>query len=148
MTKKMDEKVDFKILVRAEPERVYDAIATSKGLDGWFTNGASVDDHTDGRIEFVWKNHGPDHYDGSNGGPILEYNRPHRFVFQWKVDTDTYNTTVEIDFKKVDEGTLVHLIEYGYDDSPTGLRDLLARATGWGEVLTIMKYYVEHGVTY
>jgi len=148
MTKKMDEKVDFKILVRAEPERVYDALATAKGLDGWFTSGASVDDHAGGKIKFVWKNHGPDHYDGSSEGPILENNRPRRFVFQWKVDTDSYNTTVEIDFTKDAEGTMVRLVEHGYDDTPTGLRDLLARATGWGEVLTMMKYYVEHGVTY
>ncbi len=148
MTNKMDEKVNVKILVRAEPERVYDALATGKGLDGWFTHGATVDSHAGGKIHFRWKDHGPDHYSGESEGPILEGNRPKRFVFQWKVDTDSYMTTVEIDFQKVPEGTIVRLVESGYDDTPTGLKDLLARATGWGEALTVMKYFVEHGIKY
>jgi uncharacterized protein YndB with AHSA1/START domain len=33
-------KVQFKTLIRAEPERVYAALATAKGLDAWFTNGS------------------------------------------------------------------------------------------------------------
>lgn len=148
MTKRLNEKVNFKVLVRAEPERVYDAIATSKGLDGWFTVGASVDSHAGGTIHFRWENHGPDRFSGESIGSIVEADRPNRFSFQWKVDTDSYNTTVEIDFQKVAEGTMVKLVECCYDDSPTGLKDLIARATGWGEALTIMKYYVEHGVTY
>ncbi|HZS46125.1 MAG TPA: SRPBCC domain-containing protein [Blastocatellia bacterium] len=148
MTKKIDEKVNVKVLVRAEPERVYDAIATAKGLDGWFTQGALVDARAGGRIHFRWKNHGPDHYDGESEGPVLEVDRPNRFVFQWKVDTDSYMTTVAIDFRKVDEGTIVQLTEQAYDDTPTGLKDMLARATGWGEALIQMKYWVEHGVRY
>ena len=66
-----DQKVEFHSLMRTTPERAYDAIATSKGLDAWFTTGAFVD-----------------------------------------------------------------------------VQDLLNRATGWGCVLTLMKFYLEHGVTY
>ncbi|MEW6211523.1 MAG: SRPBCC domain-containing protein [Acidobacteriota bacterium] len=148
MKKTMDEKVNVRILVRATPERAYDALATADGLDGWFTTGASLDAREGGRIDFRWKDWGVDRYTGENGGPVLEARRPERFVFQWRVDSDSYNTTVEITFKQVEEGTVVHLIESGYEDSPTGLKDLLARATGWGEALTLMKFYVEHGVRY
>jgi len=148
MPNKIDEKVNVRILVRSEPERVYDAISTGKGLDGWFTKGATVDPHAGGKIHFRWKDHGPDRYSGESEGPVLEADRPKRFVFQWKVDTDSYMTTVQIDFQKVAEGTIVRLVEQGYDDTPTGLKDMLARAAGWGEALTVMKYFVEHGVTY
>lgn len=144
----IDEKVSCAILVRATPERVYDAIATADGLDGWFTTSASVDARPGGEIRFRWKDWGHDHYTGENGGPVLESKRPERFVFQWRVDTDSYDTTVEINFEKVEEGTVVRLFERGYEDSPTGLKDMLARASGWGEALALMKFYVEHGVRY
>src|SRR5262249_4510802 len=139
MKKTMSQRVDFRTLVRAEPERVYDAIATSEGLDGWFTTGADVDARPGGTINFRWKDYGLDHYDGENGGPVLEAARPHRFVFKWKADSGGYDTTVEIDFEPVPEGTVVRLIEHGYEDSPAGQQDLMNRVSGWAQVLTLMK---------
>lgn len=142
------EKVNFKTLVRVQPERAYDAIATSKGLDEWFTNGSSVDARPGGQIDFRWKDWGLDRYTGQNAGPVLEANRPERFVFQWRADSGSYYTTVEIDFESVDEGTLVKLIEYGYEDTSVGMQDLLNRVSGWAQVLTLMKFYLEHGMKY
>jgi uncharacterized protein YndB with AHSA1/START domain len=148
MVKIMNEKVNFSTLVRAIPERVYDAVATSQGLNSWFTTDASVDAVAGGRIELRWKDWGYSRYSGENGGPILHADRPTRFSFQWKADSGTYDTTVDIEFKQVPEGTLVRLTEDGYQDTPAGLNDLLNRATGWGEALTLMKFWVEHGHTY
>ena len=144
----MDRKVEFSTLIRVEPARVYDAIATAEGLDGWFTKGATVDSRTGGQIQFRWKDHGVDHYSGENGGPILEARRPERFVFQWKADSGLYLTTVEIDIAPVNDGTVIHLIEYGYEDNQTGMHDFLNRVSGWAQALTLMKFYLEHGVTY
>ena len=142
------EKVDFRILIKVQPERAYDSITTPEGLDGWFTNGAEVDARKGGRIQFRWRDYGADEYTGENGGPVLEARRPERFAFQWTADSGGYDTTVEIDFEPHEKGTLVHLVEYGYEDGPAGMQDLLNRATGWGCVLTLMKFYLEHGVTY
>ena len=144
----MDRKVEFNTLIRVEPERVYDAIATSEGLDGWFTKKASVDARPGGQIQFRWRDYGLDHYSGENGGPVLEARRPDRFVFQWKADSGTYYTTVEIDIDRVDSGSVIHLVEYGYEDNQVGMKDFLNRVSGWAEVLTLMKFYLEHGVTY
>lgn len=55
---------------------------------------------------------------------------------------------VEIDFEPRGDKTLVRLIEHGYEDSDRGTEDMLNRASGWGCVLTLMKFYLEHGVTY
>ncbi len=142
------EKVDFTSLMKVPPERAYDAIASAAGLDGWFTKGAKVEAKSGGRIQFRWEDYGPDGYAGENGGPVLEARRPERFVFQWTTDSGGYDTTVEIDFAPHEKGTMVHLVEQGYEDSPAGMQDLLNRATGWGCVLTLMKFYLEHGVTY
>jgi uncharacterized protein YndB with AHSA1/START domain len=148
MTKKIDEKASFSTLIRVEPERVYDALATKEGLDSWFTTRATVDARPGGKIHFYWENWGPERYTGENGGPVLEAKRPERFVFQWKVDVGTNITTVEIDIKPDKEGTVVSLIEYGYEDTPTGLRNMLNRASGWAQALTLMKFFLEHGVKY
>ncbi|MGE0884109.1 MAG: SRPBCC domain-containing protein [Blastocatellales bacterium] len=148
MKKMIDEKVRVTTLVRAEPERVYDAMTTVEGLNAWFTTSSQVDLRPGGSILFQWKDWGHSKYTGELGGPVLEARRPERFVYKWKVDTDDYLTTVEIDFERVKDGTIVRLVEYSYEDTPTGLKDMLARATGWGEVLTLLKFYVEHGVTY
>jgi uncharacterized protein YndB with AHSA1/START domain len=148
MAKTRDEKVKFNTLVRVKPERAYDAIATSDGLDAWFTTGASVDARPGGHIHFRWKDWGLERYTGENRGPVLEAKRPERFVFQWKADSGGYDTTVEINFEPVEEGTAVRLIEYGYEDTPAGMQDLLNRVSGWAQVLTLMKFYLEHGAKY
>ncbi len=144
----MSRQITFGTMVRARPEQVYDAIATSEGLDGWFTTGASVDASPGGHITFRWENWGPENYTGENGGPVVEANRPHRFAFRWRVDSGGYETAVEIDLKPKEEGTFVRLVEHGYEDDDTGTQDMLNRASGWAQALTLMKFYVEHGVTY
>ena len=38
--------------------------------------------------------------------------------------------------------------EYGYPDTPEGWEQHMSCSTGWGEALTLLKFYVEHGVRY
>ncbi len=137
-------------LVRAEPERVYDALTTAAGLDGWFTSGATVDARPGGEIRFRWRGWGPDEITDEDGGPVLEARRPERFVFQWLPDRSGEPTTVEVDFDfdLAEGGTVLRLREYGYEDTPAGRRQILDCAAGWGEALTLLKFYVEHGIRY
>jgi uncharacterized protein YndB with AHSA1/START domain len=148
MTKTIDAAIKHSILIRAEPKRVYEALTTAKGLDAWFTEGAKVDARPGGHITFRWKNWGPDLYTGEDGGPVLEAQPPERFIFQWHPDNSSYRTTVEITSVKSDKGTIVQLREYGYQDTPNGLKAMLDCATGWGEALTLLKFFVEHGIRY
>ncbi|MBI4876553.1 MAG: SRPBCC domain-containing protein [Acidobacteria bacterium] len=142
------EKVDFKTLVRVAPERVFDALTTARGLDEWFTASSSIDPTPGGLIVYRWKDWGIQKYTGEYRGQVIEIDRPRRYVWQWMADSGGYDTTVEMDFTPTGEGTLVRLVEYGYEDGPVGMRDLLNRVAGWAEVLTLMKYYLEHGVRY
>lgn len=135
-------------LVRAPIERVYDALATPAGLDGWFTVGATVDARPGGTIVFRWKEWGVWRYTGEDGGPVLEAARPSRFVFRWRPDPAGEPTTVEVTFESRADGTVVRLREHGYQDTPTGRKKLLECASGWGEALTLMKFYVERGMRY
>jgi uncharacterized protein YndB with AHSA1/START domain len=148
MAKTRNEKVDFRTLIRVEPGRVYDAIATEAGLNEWFTNGASVDLRPGGAIQFRWKDYGIDHYSGEIPGKVIDTRRPDRHVFQWRADSGTYDSKVEIEIKPVEGGTVLRLVETGYEDTPAGMQDLLNRVSGWAEVLTLMKFYLEHGLKY
>lgn len=142
------EKVNFKILIRVAPERVFDSLATASGLNEWFTTDASVDLRPGGAIQFRWENWGLERYTGEIPGRVVEVERPFRYVFQWRADSGTYDTTVEITFTAVAEGTIVHLVETGYEETAAGMQDLLNRVSGWAQVLTLLKFYLEYGVGY
>jgi len=79
---------------------------------------------------------------------VLEAKRPEKFVFQWYADNPDYATTIEMIFEKVAEGTVIRLREYGYHDTPSGVKAMLECAAGWGEALTLLKYYIEHNLLY
>jgi len=150
MTQIMDVEVVHSTLVRAPIEKVYDSITTGEGLDSWFTQGASVDRRPGGKIHFRWDGERTAITEGiiEDGGPILEAIRPSSFVFQWSPDNNTYYTTVELVFKEEEKGTRVTVKESGFQDTLEGRKALIGCSTGWGEALTMLKYYLEHGVKY
>ncbi len=135
-------------LIRAAPEKVYDAFTTGQGLDAWFTQGAEVVPHPGGAIRFRWVDWGPDRIHAQDVGRVLEAQRPVRFVFQWHPDEPDYATTVKVDFKAESGYTIVRLREVGFRDTPSGRAAFANCATGWGEALTLLKFYVEHGLRY
>ena len=145
MMEVIPESIQHVVYVHAQPPDVYAAFTTAQGLDGWFTSGAEVDPRPGGSIRFRWKDWGPLNVTAEDGGPVLEATPSRRFVFQWRPDTIRYFTTVELQFKPAQGGTQVSLREYGYQNTPTGLRSMLNCATGWGAALTLLKFYVEHG---
>lgn len=140
--------ISHSTIIRADPLRVYLALATSKGLDAWFTSGASVNAQPGGEIHFRWVNWGPDHVLTEDGGPVLEAIPGARFVFQWHPDLPDYATTVEINFLANEDGTIVSLHEYGFANNESGFAAMINCATGWGEALTLLKFYLEHGLHY
>ena len=148
MTKLLDTEIRQTTLVRANPEKVYDGIASAEGLNTWFTYNSELDPRPGGDIVFRWKDWGPDKYTLDSHGKVLEAKRPEKFVFQWYSDSTEYATTIEMIFEKVEEGTVVRLREYGYHDTPSGIAAMLECATGWGEALTLLKFYVEHNLLY
>jgi uncharacterized protein YndB with AHSA1/START domain len=140
--------INHSTIIRADPMRVYNALTTSEGLDAWFTSGARVSALSGGEILFRWVNWGPDHITTEDGGPVLDATPPLRFVFQWHPDLPDYATTVEINFRPTEDGTIVSLREHGYADTESGLSAMLSCATGWGEALTLLKFYLEYGLHY
>lgn len=137
------------ILVRAPRERVYDALASAEGLDGWFTSGARVDARPGGEMHWRWQDWGPDHVTAEDPGRVLEASRPSRLAFEWHGQgLEEPPTTVEVDFEEHPDGTVVRLREHGYLDTASGRKGFASCSEGWGQALALLKFYVEHGLRY
>lgn len=142
----LDVAISQATFIRATPEHVYTLLTTGEGWDAWFTSGAKVEPWPGGEIRFRWRNWGPDHIDADDFGAVVEAQEPRRFAFRWHPDGPDYATTVEIDLEPSGEGTVARLRESGYCNTASGIQSMVGCATGWGEAMTLLKFYVEHGI--
>ena len=139
--KRLGHEVKQSVFIRASREKVYDAFATAEGLDGWFTRGSRVDPRPGGAILFRWVDWGAVKSINTDvAGRVIEAKRPERFVYEWGEPGS--ESTVEIVLEQRDDGTLVRLREFGFRK----IENLIDNAGGWGEALTLAKFWVEHGI--
>jgi uncharacterized protein YndB with AHSA1/START domain len=90
---------------------------------------------------FRWVDWGPEKDINQEApGRVIEAKRPERFVFEWGKPGE--ETTVEIVLEEREGGTLLKLREYGFRD----LGSAMGNASGWGEALTLVKFWIEHGI--
>ncbi|CAA9544622.1 MAG: hypothetical protein AVDCRST_MAG33-325 [uncultured Thermomicrobiales bacterium] len=143
----LDLKIVHRTLIRSDPESVYDALTTGEGFDSWFTRGSEIDARPGGSYVFRWRGWGPDKTDGDRSGPVIDAQRPSRYVFQWNEHLGQ-RTTVAFALDAVPDGTVVTVTETGYPDTPDGRFQIMDCAVGWGEALTLLKFWIEHGVRY
>jgi len=129
------------VFVRATRERVCDAFATAEGLDGWFTRGSRIDARPGGALLFRWVDWGAEKdITADVPGRVIEAKRPERLVFEWGEPGS--ESTVEIIFEAREGGTLVKLREFGFRT----VENVVENAGGWGEALTLAKFWLEHGI--
>ena len=57
-------------------------------------------------------------------------------------------TTLKRDGKEHATGSQARLVEGIYEDGDVGNQDMLNRAGGWGQALTLLKFWVEDGLKY
>jgi uncharacterized protein YndB with AHSA1/START domain len=138
--------IRYSTYIQAPPRRVYETLTTASGWDAWFTQGTELDARPGGFIQLRWVNLGVDHSMGEDGGPVLEAVPSRRFVFQWTPGDSP--TTVAFDLEPRGPGTVVRVTEAGHTTSQGDLEALVECAGGWGEALTLLKMYLEHGITF
>ena len=134
--------------IHTNPMQVYHTLTSPQGLDAWLTTCASVQAKKDVEINFRWVNWGSNHISTQDGGLVLVAITGKCFVFQWNPDVPDYPTTVEINLTNKDGGTIVSFREQGFAATPSGLQAMVDCATGWGEALTLLKYYLEYELHY
>jgi uncharacterized protein YndB with AHSA1/START domain len=141
--------ITHRTLVRTPREAVYRALTTAEGLDQWFTRGTEIVPEPGGVVHLRWRDWGADSISVEDRGEVVEAVAPERFVFRWHGNGLTGDlTTVELDFVEDERGTVVSVRESGFVDDEEGRAGFVSCCAGWGEALSLMKFYVEHGVTY
>lgn len=139
------EKIRQTTFIKATPEKVYDTITSGEGWNAFFTKETEIDPKPGGHITFRWVDWGPSLYTTSAGGPVIEADRPSRFVFKWG---KKIQSTVAFDLEEKHGGTVVRVTEVGYPNTSEGRDMMLECASGWGEALTLLKFYLEFNVIY
>lgn len=134
--------------IKVTPDKVYETLVSGEGWDAWFTEGTTVkwNESGTGEIRLRWRNVGIDNIDTEDGGPILKAEKPRSFVFQWSPGENP--TTVNFTIESYRDGTNVSVNETGYSTSEKDIKACLDCAAGWGEALTLLKVYLEHGITF
>lgn len=145
MPELLQETISTRTFIKATPEKVYQTITSAEGWDAFFTTGFQIDLQPGGKLYFRWKDWGPNFYTTEVEGEVIECRCPDFFKFKWGTKMPS---TVEFSLTAEFGGTVVRLLEYGYPDSSEGLKNMLECASGWGEALALLKFYLEHGVIY
>lgn len=140
MPETLDLEVKHSTFIRAPREKVYDAFATADGLNAWFTTGAKIDARPGGTMLFRFVDWDAEKVNAEFPGRVIEAKRPSRFVYEW--GEPGKESIVEIDLEERDGGTLVRLREHGFRE----IASVIGNATGWGEAMTLWKFWVEHRI--
>ncbi len=148
MTEYIDAVICHHSLIFAPIEKVYQAITTAAGWNAFFTHDMELDLKKGGRMVWRWKDWGPHNYTVNAEALVLDFAEPTRFSFQWYPVDREHPTTIEFKLESRGDHTLITTTESGYPDTPEGRRMILECACGWGEAITLLKFYLEHGLTY
>lgn len=132
--------------IAASPTRVWECLTTAAGWDAWFTQGARLDVRPGGEVRLRWDGFAGQSSVVEDGGPVLHVDPGRSFSFEWCPSGRP--TRVHFELRPRGDGTSVILTESGYGTSPKELDAYVSCATGWGEALTLLKFWLEHGLTY
>ena len=146
MSEPFDARIKQRTFIAASPEKVFETITSSDGWDAFFTTGMKLDPKPGGECTFKWKDWGPDFYSLGAPGKVVAVERPTLFSFQW--GSTGKETTISFELEAKHGGTVLTCTEDGYENTPEGRAMILECASGWGEACTLLKFYLEHGVTY
>ena len=145
MTEQLQETIKQATFIRKTPQEVFDAITSAEVWNAFFTHSSALDPRPGGAFIWRWKDWGPDCYTLEVPGRVIEASRPERFVFEWGSDKPTRITMI---LSEQSGGTVLRLTEQGHTNDAKGRAIALECAAGWGEAITLLKFYLEHGITY
>ncbi|MEE9552970.1 MAG: SRPBCC domain-containing protein [candidate division Zixibacteria bacterium] len=148
MTQPYGHDIKQRTFIAVPPERVYETITSGDGWNAFFTHATEIDPKPGGKMVFRWKDWGPDRYTNNSECKVLKADHPTLFEFEWGMVGRGFPSTVRFHLEANDGGTVVTLTESGYPDTDKARSSILSCACGWGEAVTLLKFWLEHGVRY
>ncbi|MFD1738737.1 SRPBCC domain-containing protein [Bacillus salitolerans] len=129
--------------IKVKPELIFNTLVTANEWNTWFTDQTTIQINEDGTGEILFK-----WFVGErtivDGGKIIKVVPSKVFAFQWSPGQEL--TTVHFDLVPYKDGTLVTLTEVGYSMVGQDLKACIGCAVGWGEAMTLLKFYLEYGI--
>jgi len=126
---------------------VWKVFVNENGWDGWFTDGMKMELKEGGKIHFRWlrKTFGEEVTDE---GIIHRLELPHLIEFSWNSYEDGYRSRVRMEFFSSSYGgTWVRVVDHMIVLKEEDMKIKLECATGWGEMLTLAKVWIEYGIS-
>ena len=128
--------------IKTPPERVFETLTSAEGWDAWFTKGTMLDLKPGGEFILRWKDWAPGRVTTEDRAKVLEIVPNEKVSFVWNLHEG--DTTVTFTLEPRENGTVLQITDDGYKS----MDSLMECATGWGEALTLLKLYLEHGIIY
>ena len=132
--------------INVSVSKVFQLLTSDEGWTKWFTYRARIEPRPGGALRLEWVDFGPDHATLSDGGHVVEIIPDRLLSFTWH--PGTHETLVTINFEPRGPGCILNLEESGYRFDEGDVEVALNVAAGWGEALTLLKFYLESGLTY
>ncbi len=144
------DRIEREIVIGAPIERVWSALTEPKSVSSWFSNHEEVTiDLRPGGVMTL------DHGDyGTFQTVIVTVSPPNTFSFRWAsaypdiLATDENSTLVEFTLKATPEGTVLRVVESGFDTLEIPANRVQhagyeSHSEGWPQVLSELTKYVE-----
>lgn len=126
------------LFIRVEPDRVYEAVTTPRGLDSWWTKRCSIADSPDGAEYALW--FGPE-YDWR--ARVMRDLPQHEFTLEITLaDDDWTGTTVRFLLEAQDTGTWLRFAHTGW---PAANEHFRISSYCWAAYLRILRRSLEYG---
>jgi len=125
------------LIIKAPPEKVYEAVTTTGGIKGWWTLAASADEKVGGVAEFIFG----ERYHNKMQITELEQNKR----VEWKCfqgDEEWIATTFEFDIEAKDKDTVLRFTHGNWREET----DFFASCNfNWGYYMRSLANYCEKG---
>lgn len=140
--------IEREVLIEAPREVVWSIVTDPEHIGRWLSDSAEVDLRPGGELVIRWDQH------GTAAGTVERVEPPDVFAFRWVTPepdrapgaSEGYFTLVEFQLHTEGEGTLLRLVESGFesvDGTEEQNTELAARHEGgWGSFLESLTEYV------
>jgi uncharacterized protein YndB with AHSA1/START domain len=141
-------KINFKTAIKSAPEELWPLITTARGWDSWFTQGMVFNLQKNAEVLFSWKDWGADKVTETEKAVVLDFIPNKLLTFNWNFFLPEGPTTVELSITPRVDHSVVEVKQTGFHHSKAGLSMFTQCSAGWAEALTLLKFYVETGISY
>lgn len=138
----MEPACEVQLKIRKPVAEVFEAVVDPAQLSRYFTQTASARMSEGSTVMWSFQE-----FPGEFPVKIRTVERDARIVFQWEAAEGGYDTTIEMTFTPLEDGsTMVKIRESGWRDTEAGRKSSYDNCGGWMHMMCSLKGHLEFGV--